>query len=424
MSHPLTRRRDIVLFHAVCFAVYFASYCTRINYGASVTAVASDLGVEKQAAGIVSTGLFITYGIGQLISGILGDRIPPHRLILAGLLGASVLNIAMGLCSDIPVMTVLWCLNGFFQSLLWPPLVRIMSELLDDLEYRRAVITVSVASTGATIVIYLLVPLCITLSGWRLTFSVCAALGLFISAVWFLYMRALSSRGIYAPGLQRDAKRRGASSGAGEAAASDGASFGRIAAAAGLAPICCAIVVQGAMRDGVQTWMPAFIDETYHLGESISILTAVVLPIFATLAFPAATWLKRVLGGSELVCSAFLFGAASLSALILLPLLNVSPFIAIPLMSVITASMHGVNLMLISHIPQHFSRYGCVSTVSGLLNSTTYIGSALSTWGIALLSETRGWFFTIAVWAALTAAGFVICRLTAPRWNSFTKGEH
>lgn len=416
MGKPLTERRQILFFHAVCFAVYFASYCTRINYGAAITAIAADLGIAKKLAGVVSTGLFVTYGVGQFISGILGDRIPPHRLILSGLAGASVLNVAMGLSSNIYLMTALWCANGFFQALMWPPLVRIMSELLDAEEYKRAVITVSVASTAATILIYLLVPLCIALSGWRTVFSLCAGLGLAVAALWLLYTRALKRKGFYAGAAPHTPV---PSSPEKSGAGAPSFSFGRLAALSGLAPIFCGIVLHGTLRDGVQTWMPAFIDETYHLGTSVSILTAVILPIFATLVFPAATWLKSRLWNSELNCAAFLFGLAAVCSLLLLPSLNASPLVAIPLMAVVNASMHGVNLMLISHVPQHFARFGCVSTVSGLLNSATYIGSASSTWGIALLSESFGWFFTIAVWAGISAAGFLVCMLTRRRWNAF-----
>ena len=413
MNRHITGRRQILLFHVICFAVYFASYCTRINYGAAIIAVAADLGIAKNIAGIASTGLFITYGTGQLVSGILGDRMPPHRLIFGGLFGAAIINVCMGFSQSIYPMIALWCVNGFFQAMLWPPLVRIMSELLDADDYKKAVITVSVGSTAATILIYLLVPLCITVSGWRLVFFLCASLGAVVALVWLFYVRSLRSGGFYSG----EPVRRAAA-----AAAADGGSvrsFRQLVLLSGLIPIICAIILHGTLRDGVQTWMPAFIDETYHLGASISILTTVILPIFATLSYPVATWLKSRFGGSELGSACFLFALSGSCALLLLAFLNVSPLIAIPLMAVVNGSMHGINLMLISHVPQRFTKYGCVATVSGLLNSATYVGSAVSTWGIALLSESRGWFFTIAVWACIAAAGLAVCLTVRRRWNRF-----
>ena len=91
------------------------------------------------------------------------------------------------------------------------------------------------------------------------------------------------------------------------------------------------------------------------------------------------------------------------------------------LMAVITGCMHGVNLMLIGNLPAYFAKYGKVSTVSGLLNACTYIGSALSTYGFAALSDRFGWGFTIAGWAVIAGCGMVICLLLTGRWTRFCK---
>jgi OPA family glycerol-3-phosphate transporter-like MFS transporter len=77
--------------------------------------------------------------------------------------------------------------------------------------------------------------------------------------------------------------------------------------------------------------------------------------------------------------------------------------------ALLTAAMHGVNLMLVCMLPAFFQKYGKVSTVSGVLNSCTYVGSALSTYGIAVISETYNWSVTLVIWALIAALGTVIC---------------
>ena len=74
-------------------------------------------------------------------------------------------------------------------------------------------------------------------------------------------------------------------------------------------------------------------------------------------------------------------------------------------------------LMLVCMIPSFFSHTGKVSTVSGVLNACTYIGSALSTYGIALLSENLGWGFTLLSWLALALAGTALCLVAARLWK-------
>ena len=53
------------------------------------------------------------------------------------------------------------------------------------------------------------------------------------------------------------------------------------------------IIIQGALRDGVTTWMPSYISETYKLGSAVSILTGVVLPIFSILCFELTSFIYR-----------------------------------------------------------------------------------------------------------------------------------
>ena len=59
---------------ALGFLVYFFSYAMRLDYSASLVALVSDLGITNTAASVAVTGSFITYGIGQVICGFIGDK--------------------------------------------------------------------------------------------------------------------------------------------------------------------------------------------------------------------------------------------------------------------------------------------------------------------------------------------------------------
>ena len=74
---------------------YMVSYITRINYAAVLAEIIADLGITKQLASIAVTGSFVTYGFGQIISGIIGDKFSPHKVILFGLIGTSAINLSM-----------------------------------------------------------------------------------------------------------------------------------------------------------------------------------------------------------------------------------------------------------------------------------------------------------------------------------------
>ncbi|MBP5151437.1 MAG: MFS transporter, partial [Lachnospiraceae bacterium] len=138
----------------LCPLIYFASYLTRKDYSIVMDAIISAEGLKASTAGLVETLGVISYGVGQIISGILGDRFKPHRMIMCGLFVTVVCNLFM------PVVPVtlrggVWFVNGFAQSMLWPPMVRIMAGMLDSKRYNTVAANVNVAGIAGTIFIYL-----------------------------------------------------------------------------------------------------------------------------------------------------------------------------------------------------------------------------------------------------------------------------
>ena len=119
----------------LCMVLYFASYITRINYGAVISEIVRAEGLAKDAVSLAVTGLFVTYGVGQLISGFLGDRIAPKYLITGGLVLASAMNFLLPLNANPYYMLVIWCINGLGQAFMWPPIVKLLSGYLNDKEY-------------------------------------------------------------------------------------------------------------------------------------------------------------------------------------------------------------------------------------------------------------------------------------------------
>ena len=131
----LINKNQIRHFELVCWFMYMASYIARYGYGAMISEISTSLNASKSLCGLVSTALFVSYGLGQLVSGRLGDKYKPYRLILVGIISASVINASMALVSNVYIMIILWFINGFFHSLLWPPLVRFMSDMLTEKDY-------------------------------------------------------------------------------------------------------------------------------------------------------------------------------------------------------------------------------------------------------------------------------------------------
>ena len=399
MNH-LTDTRQIKGLRLLFMFTYMVSYLTRINYGAVIVEMSDDMGIAVSLLSLAVTGSFITYGTGQLISGYLGDRIQPKRLVLIGMLTTIGMNTLVPLCSDPWMMTVLWCLNGFAQSFMWPPIVRLMVALFRDEEYKKATVVVSWGGSFGTIFVYLTSPVWIMVAGWRWVFWVSAAFGLVMLVLWSRFCPDIHESP--ARTKEKITKTEGAME------------FMKSPLIWG---IMLAIVLQGALRDGVTTWMPSYISDTFRFSNVASILTGVLLPLFSILSFQVTSRIYDRKPDKPLLCAGSIFLAGGISAVLLLVFSGKNAVICILCMAMLTACMHGVNLILVCMLPVFFKDSGNVSTVSGVLNSCTYVGSAISTYGIAKISESAGWNMTIAMWMAIAFAGAFLCFGGLPAWN-------
>ncbi len=375
---------------------YMISYITRVSYGTVISEIEKNTHIAKSLLAHGLTGSFITYGAGQIISGILGDRFSAKRLISFGLALTTVMNILIPFCTSPLALTVIMCINGFAQSLMWPPMVKIMTVQLSDDEYKSAVVKVSWGSSAGTIATYLFSPVIITFLGWKSVFVFCAVCGLMMLFLW---------------------NRFGADAESSGEAAAESTQGGLGFVSPLFIGIMLAIVFQGMLRDGVTTWMPSYIAETYNISNVIAILSGVILPIFGILCFQAASVLYRKRFTNPLACAAVIFACGGAAAFLLLLVTGKSMALSVLLSAILTGCMHGVNLILICMIPPFYKKYGNVSTVSGVLNSCTYIGSAISSYGIAVLCESAGWHTTLAVWLLIAVLGTVMCAANIFPWK-------
>ena len=178
------------------------------------------------------------------------------------------------------------------------------------------------------------------------------------------------------------------------------------------------VACQGLLRDGIETWMPSYIADTFPIGNALAILSNVVIPIFAVVCRELATRLYRIMK-NELQCSLLFFGVAGLSFASLLLFRSVSPMLSVVLFALAGGCMHGVNTILTCFVPRRFMRFGRTSLVAGLLNSGTYIGSALSSYGVAVIATRLGWNASIVTWIAVVALACALCVIFSQRWRAF-----
>ena len=403
----MTLKQKYARLTTLCTAVYFTSYISRINLAAVMVELLQAGFAEKHTAALALTICSVTYGIGQILSGWLGDRYKPQNIILLGLLLTASMNLGVTFLQDPLLLPVLWAINGFAQACMWPPLVAILSAQLSQEQYNRACVWVNQGSAFGTIFVYAFSPLLIHLGNFRFVFGFSGSAAVSMAIIWYIcFEHWFGSETVHT------------SISVSNESHIDREPFSRHALAL-IVPIMASIILQGALRDGITNWMPTFVSENFALDSSSAIFTGVLLPIFQIPCTAAAAWLQRKRLPNETAAAGVIFTLGTIASVLLSVFMNRSVLITALLMALLVGCMHGVNFMLISLSPRQFHRFGHVSLISGVLNCSTYVGSAASTYSFALLSESMGWQGTSLLWAGLAGLGAIICLTISKEWGKF-----
>lgn len=399
----------------LCFFAYLSTYLGRLNYSASLGEMVLQGEFTKGQAGFIGTVFFATYGCGQFINGFLGDKLSAKKMIFTGLLGSALANLGMFFLKDPWQMAAVWGINGFVQSLIWSPIIRIFSDYLRSEIQKDACVKVNSSVPIGTFLAYLCTAGIISRYSWRMAFLAAAVVLAVMSLVWLAGMdrieKLAADRGVEEAGeghviriKKRETEKTGMIS---------------LVWCSGLLFFCGALCIQGVLKDGVTTWIPTYINEQFRIGSVGAIVGTTVIPFFNLFGvFLAGMVNKRWLKNEIKTAGAF-FAAALLALVFLRMFSNVHVLLSLLLFGLATTAMMSVNTMLVSVLPMYFGVYNKSATASGILNSSAYLGSALSTYGIGELSYLLGWDKTIEIWVLCAAIGGAFCLAGRPVWNRF-----
>lgn len=404
--------KTVLYLYLLLSFLYFVSYITRLSFSATMTEMISEGVLDKEQAGLIGSALFLTYALGQIVSGVLSDRFSPYGIVGVGLAITVACNLLMSTVSNPTFMIVLGGANGFAQALFWPPILGIMAKYLDGEQYSKGILWVSAAAQIATVMIYVVVPVLLVWFDWRSTFLFAVAVALVFGVLWFVGY----------PVIRRRLSGREVSSNAEAVCAEepvDNRGLIRILASSGALILLVPTVLHGFLKDGIQAWMPTFFTEVFHMDASAAILSNVLLPIFSFFMVMLATTLYQKVFRDLAKEALALFGAIVVLCILLGFFFNGSAVLCLLLAALIMGCIHGVNLMFISYMPRFFRTTGRVPTVSGICNACTYVGSTLSSYGVALVAARFGWQVALFSWGGLALIGVILCAAALKRWAIF-----
>ena len=366
---------SIALLIALCWLVYTCSYLGKLGYNANITQIESVFGVSHATAGMVSTFFFFAYGIGQIVNGLLCKKYNIRYVVFGSLLISGLMNALVGISNNFSLVKYFWLINGGALSVLWPSLIRLLSETMDEKNMPRAVIVMGTTVATGTFFVYGLSALFVKFLTYTVMFFVAGILLPVIALLWiFAYPHLVKNKKEPSYQVQVEEKKSGL---------------------AGLwAPILIMAffaVVDNLTKDGLTTWVPMILKETYGLPDYVSILLTMLLPILAIFGTTVAVALRKKIKDFVVLC-AFLFASSAFFISVVILCLPSGIFVVtLASFGIVSCLMSGVNNVITSMAPLYWKKRVNSGMLAGVLNGCCYLGSTISAYGLGTIADVGGW---------------------------------
>ena len=384
--------RKAISMGAVCALSYLACYFAR-NLLSAVTPYMLEGGFTVEFIGVMSTACMLSYAIGQLINGFIGDHVPAKFMISGGLCFSGVCNLLLHLFATEGVMLPAYALSGFFLSMIYAPIVKLVAENTLPRYASRCCLGFTFASLFGTP----LAGLAAVVFQWRTAFLVCAVALLVMGVGCFLFLSLLESKGYMARRrLQNGEKPRGVNL--------------RKLLDHDIVRFCFISVLTGIVRTSVMFWVPTYLAQ--NLGYTSDEAAQLFMGI--SLIYSMSPWLNNlvvydiVLRRNMYLMLKLSFGGSAVFFILMLVTGAGMPVVNMVVLVLALIACGGASNMLYSVYCPSLKATGSVSSATGFIDFLSYAAAALANLLFANAIETIGWSNLIIVWAALMAVGCLI----------------
>ncbi len=372
----------------LCSIAYFAVYIAR-NALSAATPKMIAAGYTKPYIGSVSSLFFVFYAIGQLINGIIGDKIKAKWMISGGLLFAAISTVLFPYLGAYPNLAmIIFALSGFFLSMIYGPMTKVVSENTEPIHAVRCSLGYTFASFFGSPAAGILASLFIWESVFTISSAAMAVMAVAVIVCFFFFeKRGLVQYGQYQPQAK---------------------GTGNIKQLFKLQIVKFSLVsvLTGIVRTSVVFWLPTYINEYLSFSEeqSTAIFTACTFVISFTTFIAVFVYEKFGRDMNKTLLLMFVLSAVFflLTFLVKMSVLNII-FIVLAIMA-----SNGATTMLWSCYCPSLRDTGMVSSVTGYLDFLSYMAAALANIVFANAVNTIGWGNLILVWLGLVLIGIVV----------------
>lgn len=374
---------------SLCSVAYLAVYVAR-NILGSVSPQMIEQGIFTEGQiGTLSSVYFIAYAIGQLINGVIGDKVKGKYMICLGLIFAGVCNLLFSLSAgNIAASTVTYALTGFALAMIYAPMTKVVAENTSPKYTHRC-------SLGYTFSSFLGSPCAGLLAAalvWQGVFSASSTILILMGVLCFISFTIMERRGLVEYNKYNLPKQSGGSI--------------RTLIRHRIIRFTLVAMLTGVVRTTVVFWLPTFISQYLGFSPKTSAMIYTVGTLFISSSAFIAIFVYERLGRRMDVTMLLSFGVSAVSFL-LVWLIHV-PYVGILCMILAITTANCASNILWSIYCPGLRDTGMVSGATGFLDFASYIAAAASSSLFSNAVTDIGWGPLILVWFGLMLFGVIV----------------
>ena len=382
------KAKNAILIGTLCSVSYFAVYIARNILGA-VTPQMVDAGYSEEYIGTISSLYLLFYACGQLINGLVGDKIKAKWMICIGLSGAALTNFIFSLITMMPAAAmIVYGFTGFFLSMIYGPMTKVVAENTEPLHATRCSLGYTFASLIGTPSAGLLA----TFLAWQSVFSFSSVVLIVMAILGFFFFTSFERRGVVKYGQYKTEKK--------------GIGNIKVLFEHKIVKFSLIALITGIVRTSVVFWLPTYLTQWlgYTSKEATTIFT--VTTFIISLTSFISVFIYEKLGHNMNKTILLMFTSAvvffTLTYFVRLSMLNIV-FIVLAIMA-----SNGAATMLYSRYCPSLRDTGMVSGATGFIDFLSYTSAALANIVFANAATTIGWGNLILVWLGIVALGVLV----------------
>lgn len=395
MTDNKTIKRSVYI-GVSCFVAYAACYLGRNILSAMMPLIIKNNTYGHNSLATMGSAFFITYGLGQLINGFIGNRVRAKFMVFTGLFLSGLLVILFPMICSTSLSLILWGVCGFLCSMLWGPLSRLVGENTRE-EAGRVILTLlTIASIAGTSITYVLAIISTNKDSWKTGFYTAGIILIVVSILWYTVISLLERKGFIkykAPVFTHEKTKN----------------ILKYLIANSILEMTAIAMLNGVIRNAVAFWIPTYITERFQASPSYAAAISSILPFINLGGTMISVYIaKKLKNNDKRILGIFFSFATVMFAIMYFGNKNAMLLNLIALFAA-SAAMTGACNIIFSYYILRFANTGKISSITGFLDFASYVSASGANILFSKLLSSFDWNFIVAIWAFTTLVGLFFC---------------